>query len=63
MILIEGYRLGFIEFGDLQGKNDSKKLEAISKMRLRAHGGVANRIKMLTYYRVCSASDPIRALP
>jgi hypothetical protein len=26
MILIEGYRLGFIEFGDLQGKNDSKKL-------------------------------------
>ena len=29
-------------------------LAAISKMRLRAHGGVANRLKMLTYYRVCS---------
>jgi hypothetical protein len=29
-------------------------LEPISKMRLRAHGGVANRLKMLTYYRICS---------
>jgi hypothetical protein len=26
------------------------KLQAISKMRLTPHGGVARRLKMLTYY-------------
>jgi hypothetical protein len=39
------------------------KLEPISKMRLRAHGGVADRLKMLTYCRVCSAFEPPRACP
>jgi hypothetical protein len=38
-------------------------LEPISKMRLRTQGGVAGWFKMLTYYRVCSAFDPTRALP
>jgi len=27
-------------------------------MRLSAHGGVALRFKMLTYWRVCSAFEP-----
>jgi hypothetical protein len=36
-------------------------LERISKMRLSPHGGVAGRLKMLTYYRVCSAFSPPRA--
>ena len=39
------------------------RLELISKKRLSAHGCVAARRKMLTYYRVCSAFSPIRALP
>jgi hypothetical protein len=30
-------------------------------MRLTPHGGVASRLKMLTYYRVCSAFSPPRA--
>ncbi len=38
-------------------------VEAISKMRLSAHGCVADRLKMLTYYRVCSALSPTCALP
>ena len=38
-------------------------LELISKKRLSAHGCVAVRLKMLTYYRVCSAFEPNRALP
>ena len=38
-------------------------LESISKMRLSAHAGVANRFKMLTCYRVCSAFESICALP
>jgi hypothetical protein len=33
------------------------------KNNLSAHGGVAKRFKMLTYYRVCSAFSPFRALP
>ncbi|MGD9279441.1 MAG: hypothetical protein PVF60_01045, partial [Desulfobacterales bacterium] len=37
--------------------------EPISKTRLSAHGCVAARLKMLTYYRVCSAFEPNRALP
>ena len=37
--------------------------EAISKMRLGVQCCVAGRLKMLTYYRVCSAFDPPRALP
>jgi hypothetical protein len=32
------------------------------KNDLSAHGGVAKRFKMLTYYRVCSAFSPFRAL-
>jgi hypothetical protein len=36
-------------------------VEAISKMHLSAHGCVADRLKMLTYYRVCSAFSPNRA--
>jgi hypothetical protein len=31
------------------------------KNNLSAHGGVANRFKILTYYRVCSAFSPLRA--
>ena len=38
------------------------RLDVISKMRLSAHGGVAGRLKMLTYLRVCSAFSPPRAL-
>jgi regulator of sigma E protease len=33
------------------------------KNNLSAHGGVPKRFKMLTYYRVCSAFSPFRALP
>jgi len=40
-----------------------EKLEPISKMRLRPHGGVAGRLKMLTYCRVCCAFSPPRVLP
>jgi hypothetical protein len=42
---------------------EGERLEPISKMHLSAHGGVAERLKMLTYYRVCSAFEPPRALP
>jgi len=31
------------------------------KNNLSAHGGVAKRFKILTYYRVCSAFLPFRA--
>jgi hypothetical protein len=36
-------------------------LQAISKMRLSPHGGVACRLKMLTYCRVCYAFSLPRA--
>jgi hypothetical protein len=38
-------------------------LEAISKTRLKLDGCVASQLKMLTYYRVCSAFSLPRALP
>jgi uncharacterized protein YprB with RNaseH-like and TPR domain len=38
------------------GYNDMKR-------RLLSDGGVASRLKMLTYYRVCCAFSPPRALP
>jgi hypothetical protein len=46
-----------------KGTWPQKHLEPISKMRLSAHGGVANRFKMLTYLRVCSAFESVCALP
>jgi hypothetical protein len=33
------------------------------KKNLSAHGGVAKRLKMLTYCRGCSVFSPFRALP
>jgi hypothetical protein len=43
-------------------RSDNETLEAISKPHLRSNFCVARRLKMLTYYRVCSAFSSPRAL-